>query len=167
MKIKNKTLQLIMIALILNPIAQAIALTKQQQEMLSLHNNFRARHHAPKLEWDDKLANYAMQYAKQCKFKHSSSPYGENLAAGYPSLNIAINVWYDERKHYSYANPGFSYRTGHFTQMVWKSSKKLGCAYVPCNGRNGTPGNYLVCEYSPSGNVTNSGYFARNVLPAA
>lgn len=148
-----------------NQITQAAGLDKQQKEMLSAHNKIRALHHAPALIWDDELADYAMQYARQCKFQHSSSPYGENLAAGYPSVSAAINKWYAERENYSYANPGFSYRTGHFTQVVWKGSKKLGCAYVPCNGKNGTPGNYLVCEYSPVGNVTNRGYFARNVLP--
>ena len=56
--------------------------------------------------------------------------------------------------------------TGHFTQMVWKSTRKVGCASVPCNGRHGTPGNYLVCEYSPAGNMIAPGYFAKNVTPA-
>lgn len=139
-------------------------LNPYQQEVLSLHNQFRAQHHAPKLVWDDTLANYAERYASKCEFHHSSSPYGENLAAGYRSIKTAVNAWYAESKNYSYFNPGFSYNTGHFTQMVWKATKKLGCAYVTCNGKNGTPGNYLVCEYSPAGNVTNRGYFSRNVL---
>ena len=131
-----------------------------------MHNQFRAKHHAPTLEWDDTLANYAANYAAKCVFRYSSSPYGENLAAGYPTVNAAINAWYAEQKNYSYLWSGFSYKTGHFTQVVWKSTKKLGCAFVFCNGKNGTPGHYLVCEYSPHGNVTNVGYFRENVLPA-
>lgn len=136
-----------------------------EETILSAHNHFRAIHHAPNLEWDDTLANYARQYASKCQFKHSHSPYGENLAAGYPTVNAAINAWYAEHELYSYIWPRFSYKTGHFTQMVWKSSTKLGCAFVACNGTNGTPGHYLVCEYNPHGNVTNRGYFKQNVLP--
>lgn len=144
----------------------AYADTPIEQEALSAHNPFRVKHHASPLEWDKTLANYAEHYASKCVFKHSSSPYGENLAAGYPSITAAIAAWYAEQKNYSYLWPGFSYKTGHFTQVVWKSTTKLGCAFVFCNGKNGTPGHYLVCEYSPHGNITNAGYFRKNVLPA-
>lgn len=136
-----------------------------QQQVLRAHNAFRARHHAAPLVWDHELANYAHRYASRCEFRHSATPYGENLAAGYSSALAAVQAWYDEGGQYSYSYPGFSYRTGHFTQMVWKTSKKLGCGYVSCNGANGTPGKYLVCEYSPAGNKINAGYFARNVQP--
>jgi uncharacterized protein YkwD len=134
-----------------------------KQEALESHNTLRAKHYAPPLVWDAKLASYAQNYASKCRFQHSRGSFGENLAAGYPSVSAAIHAWYDERKGYSYANPGFSYQTGHFTQLVWKSSHKLGCGYVACNGKNGTPGNYLVCEYSPAGNIINSVYFKKNV----
>jgi uncharacterized protein YkwD len=136
-----------------------------QQQVLSEHNQYRLRHHAEKLTWDNTMADYALRYASKCEFRHSATPYGENLAAGYSSISSAVSAWYDEGEKYSYYNPGFSYRTGHFTQLIWKSSKKIGCAYVSCNGRNGTPGKYLVCEYSPAGNIINPGRFAKNVLP--
>jgi uncharacterized protein YkwD len=136
-----------------------------ETEALSAHNKFRALHHAPALVWDAELANYANDYAQRCQFKHSSSPYGENLATGYPSIAAAVKIWYDENSHYSYNHPGYSSQTGHFTQVVWKDSKKLGCAYVACNGKNGTPGKFLVCEYSPHGNVVSRKYFENNVLP--
>jgi hypothetical protein len=135
------------------------------EEVLQLHNQYRAKHHAPALAWDETLAIYAKRYASQCLFKHSHGRYGENIAAGYPSVADAVRAWYGEYKNYSYAKPGFAMNTGHFTQLVWRSSKKLGCAYVACDGQNGTPGNFLVCEYSPAGNVVNAGYFAVNVLP--
>ena len=134
-----------------------------EQETLLLHNQLRAKHHASPLIWDNNLANYAENYAKKCHFQHSHSPYGENIAAGYPSISAAIHAWYAERAHYSYGWPGFSYRTGHFTQLVWKSTHKLGCGYATCDGKNGTPGKYLVCEYSPAGNITSRKYFQANV----
>lgn len=137
----------------------------QAQEALNAHNKFRKLHHAPDLIWDSTLAEYAKNYASLCEFKHSRTPYGENLAAGYPSIEAAIQAWYDENEDYSYRWPGFSHQTGHFTQMVWKSTTKLGCAYVACNGKHGTPGHYLVCEYSPRGNIITGRRFRENVLP--
>jgi uncharacterized protein YkwD len=138
-----------------------------RQEVLSVHNKWRKLHQAPNLIWDDQLANYAERYANKCQFKHSSSPYGENLATGYPSATIAVNFWYGEHTQYFYSRPGFSMRTGHFTQMIWKATQKIGCAYVGCNGKNGTPGKFLVCEYGPAGNIMGDKYFTENVLPAS
>lgn len=138
-----------------------------QNEALSTHNHFRAQHRAPALTWDSTLAKYAAQYASHCEFKHSHGPYGENIAAGYPSVTTAITAWYNEQQNYDYQQPGFSMQTGHFTQVVWKGSTRLGCASVPCDGKNGTPGNYVVCEYNPPGNniADNNIYFNENVLP--
>ena len=133
------------------------------QEIVAAHNKLRSLHGVPPLVWDESLAQFALNHANTCVFAHTSGPYGENLAAGYPSATESIQAWYDEIKDYDYNNPGFAHGTGHFTQVVWKSTQKVGGAFVSCNGRNGTPGAYLVCEYSPPGNVTNSGYFAANV----
>lgn len=139
--------------------------TSLKKAVLSTHNALRAKHHADELTWDDELANFALQHANKCIFKHSHASYGENLSAGYPSISAAIQGWYNEQQYYSYKNPSFSTKTGHFTQLIWKGTKKIGCAYVPCNGKNRTPGNFLVCEYSPAGNVLDEKYFLENVLP--
>lgn len=154
-----------LIFLLTNSCLAASVSKLEQEKLLAVHNTLRAQHHSPKLIWDAELAVYAENHANHCVFKHSSSPYGENLAAGYPSINAAINAWYAESELYSYSYPKFSSSTGHFTQLVWKASTKLGCAYVPCNGKNGTPGCYLVCEYSPVGNVMRRDFFEANVLP--
>lgn len=46
---------------------------------------------------------------------------------------------------------------GHYTQMVWKNTKEVGCATATSNGKasNGDSGLavYLVCRYSPPGNM--------------
>ncbi|MFZ2315566.1 MAG: CAP domain-containing protein [Gammaproteobacteria bacterium] len=134
-----------------------------KNQILQSHNKFRAAHEASPLLWDSQLAVYASRYANQCLFKHSYGGYGENLAYGYSSASAAVSRWYMEKQEYSYFWPGFSHKTGHFTQVVWKGTKKIGCAYVACNGKNNVSGNYLVCEYSPPGNITNAGYFSANV----
>src|SRR5579872_1348606 len=136
-----------------------------QQEVLEAHNKWRFLHHAPSLTWDEELEHYAQRHARHCVFQHSSSPYGENLAAGYPSITAAIKAWYDENQLYSYQQSTYSHQTGHFTQVVWIGTQKLGCAYVACSKSNKKLGNFLVCEYSPAGNVINTGYFKKNVLP--
>jgi hypothetical protein len=52
--------------------------------------------------------------------------------------------------------------TGHFTQLVWKSTRQVGCSRHECDGD--VKGWLLVCEYAPSGNVI--GAFERNVEKA-
>jgi len=67
----------------------------------------------------------------------------------------AVKMWYDEIEIYDFKNPGFSSATGHFTQVVWKGSSKLGCGYQ---------GGNVVCRYcKEAGNM--SGAFEENVLP--
>jgi hypothetical protein len=38
---------------------------------------------------------------------------------------------------------------GHYTQMVWRNTQAVGCALVSSDHND-----YLVCRYSPPGNVT-------------
>jgi len=95
--------------------------------------------------------------------KHSSgSGCGENLAMHsntdlLSTTNIATQMWYDELTNpgYDFNNPGYSSGIGHFTQVVWKSSTKLGC---------GISGVYVVCRYCEAqGNFM--GPFPENVFP--
>lgn len=47
---------------------------------------------------------------------------------------------------------------GHFTQVVWKDTKELGVG-VATNGHTV----FVVGQYRPRGNITNAGYFEKNV----
>ncbi|KAF2670945.1 PR-1-like protein [Microthyrium microscopicum] len=123
------------------------------------HNDYRARHGVPPLEFDVNLVNYAYEHASRCRFEHSNGPFGENLALGYSSLDSAINDWYREIRNYNYGNPGFAMNTGHFTQVIWRNSRRIGCAVVNCG-----QGPLLTCEYDPPGNYL--GMFRDNVPPA-
>ena len=70
----------------------------------------------------------------------------------------ATDMWYNELHNpgYNFNNPGYSSGIGHFTQVVWKGSTKLGC---------GVSGMYVCCRYSQAGNMNMPGYFEKNVLP--
>lgn len=134
--------------------------------ILVAHNRVRAEHCAPPLVWSDALAAEAEAWAAHlaasgCAFRHSSSEHGENLAAGTTGAlddDGVVAMWAAEEEHYDFRRPGFSMRTGHFTQVVWKDSLAVGCARVTC-GRQDT----WVCNYDPAGNV--EGDFAINVAP--
>ncbi|KAK0533214.1 hypothetical protein OC834_002314 [Tilletia horrida] len=109
--------------------------TAASQEALKAHNAARAKYGVPPLVWDEKLASYAYLKASFCKFQHTGGPYGENLAAGtYLSYASAVQMWMDEAKFYKKGD-SFSYQTGHFTAVVWKSTRKVGCALVACTPR--------------------------------
>jgi pathogenesis-related protein 1 len=73
-------------------------------------------------------------------FKHSGGPFGENLSAGtHPfSIPAAIKLWTDEEPEYNPSNPDPS----HYTQVVWKGSKQVGCALASCSNLQGA---FAVC----------------------
>lgn len=108
-------------------------------------------------------------------------PYGENLAFGYPDPTAAVSAWGDEGQKYNYNLPGFSEETGHFTQLVWRATREVGCAAFDCGyhdereakdkeGRyTRAQGWYVVCEYWPAGNVVGNqnAFFRVNVQSAS
>ncbi|PPQ92432.1 hypothetical protein CVT25_008653 [Psilocybe cyanescens] len=136
-------------------------------EVVNVHNSYRAQYRAPAVTWSNDLYPGTLAWAKQCQFHHSSGggKYGENLFAGTGNtgLDPGVKSWMNEAAHYDWNKPGFSSATGHFTQVVWKGSKQVACALADC--RAGTifsqASKYLVCRYSPAGNVI--GQFPANV----
>lgn len=91
--------------------------------------------------------------------------YGENLAwhsRETTSCYDLIKMWYDEVNEYDFNKAKFDHETGHFTQLVWRSTKSVGCAKAISSGPRG--GVYLVCNYDPPGNFL--GEESENVLVA-
>ncbi|KAK6534863.1 hypothetical protein TWF281_006162 [Arthrobotrys megalospora] len=135
---------------------------KFSRDMLKITNDLRAIHGSPPLVWNKVLATYASRQGRKCNFRHSHGPYGENLAGGGPMNNPVWYQWYlyTEVNNYDWNEPGFASDTGHFTQLVWKSSKEIGCAWIAgCSNLA-----YQVwCEYSPAGNVSPAIHYTANV----
>lgn len=131
-----------------------------QSEVLNAHNALRARHGVPALNWSSSLAGTAQAWAERCVFEHSSNGLGENLAMGtsgsYPPASF-VEDWYSEIGAYDFAS-GTGDGTGHFTQVVWKSTTQIGCGLAQCGGDD-----LLVCNYSPPGNY--AGQYVENVPP--
>ena len=68
----------------------------------------------------------------------------------------AVDSWYSEVKNYDYKR-GNKRGTGHFTQLVWVASRKLGLGVAKRNGKV-----FVVANFDPAGNVI--GAFQENVL---
>lgn len=106
------------------------------QDCLSEHNKYRARHGSPPVFYDRTLEQFAMQRAEYMAstdiFAHPRSlPFGENLywrSGRQASCQAALSAWYKEDKWYNYERGSFSPSTGHFTQMIWKATRYVGCA---------------------------------------
>jgi len=133
-----------------------------RQAMLAGHNAARAAVGVAPLAWDDALAADARSYAEQMaasgRFDHARQhTQGENLFTGTRgaySYAEMVALWVAERRDFvNQPTPAFS-RTGrwqdvaHYTQIVWRGSRAVGCA-LASNARN----DFLVCRYTPAGNV--------------
>ncbi|KAG0468667.1 hypothetical protein HPP92_017995 [Vanilla planifolia] len=125
---------------------------------LAPHNAVRSALGLPLMVWDPRLARYAEAFAwrrrADCALVHSSGPYGENLFWGSgtgwaPSQAVAAwaaeRRWYQRRTNACMAGK----QCGHYTQIVWRDTRRLGCSSVQCLGDRGQ---LIVCEYDPPGN---------------
>ena len=132
---------------------------------LAAHNAARAQAGVPPLAWDDALGNSAAAYARQLaftnRFQHSDRKarrgVGENLwmgTRGAFSVERMVGDWASERRMFSagifpaVSRTGNWADVGHYTQIVWPTTTRVGCA-LASNAR----ADFLVCHYSPAGNV--------------
>jgi pathogenesis-related protein 1 len=130
---------------------------------LEIHNKARKDVRAPALKWSGKLASDAQAYAnllarKGGRLVHAKTgDQGGNLFMGARIKNpatAASQAWYNEIKDYKHAklskaNFHGGKPIGHYTQMVWKSTRQVGIGMAV--GENGRV--YVVARYSPRGNV--------------
>ncbi|XP_077973622.1 uncharacterized protein LOC120337973 isoform X2 [Styela clava] len=128
---------------------------------LEKHNEYRKAAGASNMRimtWDDTLATFAQSVVDTCIFAHSSgSGYGENLWAGTGnSIDGVTTSWHNEISDFDLSSNTCSNVCGHYTQVVWWSSYKLGCAARRCPGTGnflgGNDFTLVACNYSPPGN---------------
>ncbi|XP_073516011.1 cysteine-rich secretory protein LCCL domain-containing 2 isoform X2 [Phyllobates terribilis] len=150
-----------------------------REEIVHLHNKLRGQVHPSSsnmeyMTWDDELERSAEAWAQQCLWEHGPPgllmAIGQNLAVHwgrYRSPAFHVQSWYDEVKDYTYpypheCNPFCPDRCSgpmctHYTQIVWATTTKVGCAVNVCKRMNvwgeiWENAVYLVCNYSPKGN---------------
>ncbi|KAL4346096.1 hypothetical protein AHAS_Ahas11G0344200 [Arachis hypogaea] len=130
-------------------------------EFLFRHNLVRATKWELPLMWDFQLEQYARWWGSQrkqdCKLEHSfpenDFKLGENIFWGSGSdwtPTDAVKAWADEEKYYTYATNSCEegQMCGHYTQIVWKTTRKIGCARVVCDSGDV----FMTCNYDPVGN---------------
>ena len=160
--------------IIISPFLCFSQLTQDQKKALKVHNDARDDVGTPPLVWSEKLEKQALLYAKilarkdeKQNMKHSKTNDGENMTYSYsaeirdgiitPSisptpLTDASVGWYEEIKDYRYSKikrRRIGPPIGHYTQMVWKNTKKVGIAYAV--SKKGSV--YVVARYFPAGNT--------------
>ncbi|MCL5998483.1 MAG: CAP family protein [Chloroflexi bacterium] len=128
----------------------------EKDEMVQAHNAWRAKYYSDSpLQWSETVACQAQQWADYLAsqgyvLQHSSSGYGENLGAGHPTPTDLVNDWCSESTQYSgQTMDNENYKIfGHFTQVVWKATTKVGCGVARDNAGQVV----WVCNYNPPGN---------------
>ncbi|KAF5749444.1 pathogenesis-related protein PR-1-like [Tripterygium wilfordii] len=127
-------------------------------QFLAPQNAARAVLGMPPLVWDKELASYAQSYANErrfnCDLKHSNGRYGENIFWGSGddwTPAQAVMSWVSERRWYDYWSNSCvgDQDCGHYTQIVWRSTSRVGCARVVCFEGKGV---FMTCNYDPPGN---------------
>lgn len=137
----------------------------QEARLLAAHNRVRAQAGVPALRWDPSLAaaaaSYAPTLARMGRLQHSpkaSRPgQRENLAMGTRgaySPEDMVGSWAAERRYFrndvfpNVSTTGNWLDVSHYTTMVWRTTTSVGCAVHRSGGWD-----YLICRYSPPGNV--------------
>jgi pathogenesis-related protein 1 len=123
----------------------------------SEHNDARAKVGVGPLEWSNEIGAYAQEWANHlaangCQLAHRSNGlYGENLFWRMPATtaDVVVASWVAESADYDAANNTCAAQTcGHYTQVIWANTSKLGCGVASCGTAQ-----IWVCNYDPRGNV--------------
>jgi pathogenesis-related protein 1 len=158
--------------------------TTGQAEWLDPHNAARAGTLAgvtvspvpapalPALTWSASAEAVAQAWANRCVYEHNpgrsadGTSRGENIAATTPGGRAnatpayVVGLWAGEWPDYTYATNSCAAGKvcGHYTQVVWRGTTRVGCAKVTCVvnspfvGASSPTWDFFVCDYEPPGN---------------
>ena len=135
--------------------------------LLGAHNRERAAIDLPPMHWDAALARDARIWADHMaatgRFDHyenistQDDAQGENLwmgTMGAYDVETMVSHWAEEKKDFvpgvfpHNSRTGHLEDVGHYTQIVWRNTGRVGCA-IADDGED----EFLVCRYAEGGNV--------------
>lgn len=133
-------------------------------QMLAFHNRLRRDFGSIPMTWDVRLEAQATAYARRLAYlgrlvhapRAQRPGQGENLAVGssrYYRPEALAATWRAEQRYFrggifpDVSTTGNWASVGHYSQVVWPASTRLGCGTAVGRGLR-----ILVCRYSPAGN---------------
>jgi hypothetical protein len=155
--------------------------SREQDEVTDYHNRLRSgvargvtgqppASDMLEMHWDPELARVAQRLADQCKFSHDCPDcrrvqrfkVGQNIYQSFTTRTgegvkwqAAIDSWYNEIELFpasSVASYSFSQQTGHYSQLVWAATDRIGCGVTQFRkGRFNA--RLYVCNYGTTGNI--------------
>lgn len=130
------------------------------------------------LSWDGAVATDAQNYSAACNFAHSGQAgRGENLYAstgveGPATAANSVTAWDAESSLYTFGTiPAPNQNAvGHYTQLVWANTTKVGCGITSCNANSPFGAQFptwtlVVCQYTPQGNFLGQTPYVAGVPP--
>jgi hypothetical protein len=142
------------------------------EKWIAVHNDVRARvSPVPDpllgaLVWSEEAAGVARAWAERCRFEHNPGrgAFGENLFASSEEappdvVEQALASWTAEKKDFDGAanHCADGAVCGHYTQLVWRATRGVGCAVATCTTGSPVPDTgawtLVVCNYAPPGNI--------------
>ena len=134
-------------------------------QILTAHNKYRLDLDLPELVWSKNLANSSQKWADKLisrnLFEHSNTENGENIfmIMGRDASPIeVVDDWASEKEYFNYKTRKCIKNCcdfvdccpdecGHYTQIIWRDTKEVGCAVSKLGSKQ-----IWVCQYNPPGN---------------
>ncbi len=171
---KTLTIILVLISILFVAAAEGELGSREKQELLDAQNKYRAEVNVSPLIWSDALAAQAQKCADfnaasqlpQGRQRHCPTPgNGQNIAQATSALKFTlskmVDLWGSEKRYFingaypSVSSTGSPGAVSHYTQMIWQETSEVGCGKASANGSD-----YLVCDYTPQGNINGTVVYA-------
>ncbi|XP_055337289.1 cysteine-rich venom protein kaouthin-2-like [Paramacrobiotus metropolitanus] len=144
-----------------------------QKTIVDYHNEKRREvkgKNEMRMQWHAKASQIAQAWADKCDFRHPTTDQekktflnillkkdtncGQSIAMGSGDMTWkqAMDMWYNEKKDFKWGVDTGKV-VGHYTAMVWKTSRFVGCGYKLCKAGTPQQFHFFVCDYAPGGNV--------------
>ncbi|XP_059483033.1 cysteine-rich venom protein pseudechetoxin-like [Neocloeon triangulifer] len=143
---------------------------KAKLDIVRSHNSYRAgvkpeAANMLNMTWYEPASRTAQSWASKCKrLTHDDSSNRVDSKFGNCGQNIfissapmgwqaAVKAWYSEVSKFTFGSADNKFEEiGHYTQVVWAQTHKVGCGLAKCTDAKGIFFNY-ICNYCPAGNI--------------